>query len=99
MGPNRVLELTGGTQGKRLIFKVDRTWVHLPGSREREKTGSGQTFFLKIDHRDLGTCNGTKQGTWTRRMSTAEMLAGTGSAYHVHREEDLALVKLFSIFF
>ena len=32
-------------------------------------------------------------------MSTAEMLAGTGSAYHVHREEDLALVKKKEFFF
>ena len=32
-------------------------------------------------------------------MSTAEMLAGTGSAYHVHREEGLTLVKLFFSFF
>ena len=32
-------------------------------------------------------------------MSTAEFLKGTGSAYHVHREEDLALVKKKRVFF
>ena len=85
-------------------FKVNRTWVCLHDSPVIGP-GCGQTFcvfflyFLKIDHLDRRTCQRTQQGTWTHRMSTAEMLAGTGSAYHVHREEDLALVKLFFHFF
>ena len=53
------------------VFKVDRTWVRLPGSQGREP-GFRQTFFvlflfLKIANPDLGTCLGTQQVTWIHR--------------------------------
>ena len=101
MGPNRVLELTRGTHGKSLIFKVDKTWVHLPGSQGIEP-GSGQTFFFffKIDHLDLGTCPRTQQDTWTHVRFTVNKfdfsdLTGLWTVNHVHREEELGPDKLF----
>ena len=101
-----LLGLTGGSQGTSLIFQ---RWQDLglltrfTGNRTWLWTNFLCFFlyFLKIDNLDRRTCQGTQQGTWTHRMSTAEILAGTGSAYHVHREEDLVLVKknIFFLFF
>ena len=58
-------------------------------------------FFFKISHLELGTCQGTQQGTWTHGRFTGNnfdfsKFTGPGSIYHVHREETLTLDIFFS---
>ena len=55
---------------------------------------------LKFDHLDLGTCHESEQGTWAHGRFTGNKfdfskLTGPVSIYQVHREENLALDKLF----
>ena len=79
--------------------------MHPPGSQGRDP-GSGHFFhfFLQISHPELGTYQGTQQGTWTHGRFTGinfdfSKFTGLGSIYQVHREENLALDKKKSLKF